>query len=192
MYKSLRTIHLLSGVFALPMLVMYGVSAVQMAHPKWFAMKPDVAETEYSVRPAPADARQLTRDLIVQGAVRGNIQEVRQTPSGYSVRVMRPGTVHEVQYDREKGIARVRTSVAGLMGMLNRLHHAAGFYHEYGPLNIWGALVGLASLATMCLGATGIWMWWLRRQERWTGLIVVTVNLVFSLAVLVLLRQAGP
>jgi hypothetical protein len=192
MYRTLRTIHLLSGVFALPMLAMYGVSAVQMAHPTWFPMQPAVTQDEHALRAGLSDARRVARELMTRGVVRGDINEVRQTAAAYTLRIVRPGTVHEIQYDRANGIAKVRTSMAGVMGMLNRLHHAAGLWHDWGPLNAWGLLVGLVSFATVCLGATGIWMWWLRRQERWTGLILVLANVAFSMTVLFLLRQAGP
>ncbi len=51
---------------------------------------------------------------------------------------------------------------------------------------------GLVSLATLALGATGLWMWWLRRSERKWGLALIALNLAFSIAVLAAMRAAGP
>jgi hypothetical protein len=86
----------------------------------------------------------------------------------------------------------VRTQVGGFMGMLNRLHHAAGLWHEYAPLKVWAVLVGLVSLATLGMAVTGLWMWWLRKQERRWVLILLGANLIFSIVVLALLRSNGP
>jgi hypothetical protein len=191
-YPSLRTIHLLCGVFAVPALVIYGVSAMQMAHSKWFAMKPTVTEVEMPMSPGYTDGRQLAHDVMASRSIRGEIASVKQTKGGFEVRVTVPGTVHEIRYDGTGGRVRLKTSVAGFMGMLNRLHHAAGLGHEYLPLRLWGIFCGVVSLAILGLGVTGIWMWWLRKQERTLGLVLLSANLVFAITVLVMLRAAGP
>jgi hypothetical protein len=192
MYRTLRTIHLLCGVFALPALLMYGVSAVQMAHPKWFSMKPEVSETSLTLSPAHTDGRKVANEVMEKCAVRGEIDSIRQTDTGMEIRIVVPGTVQEIRYDRATGKTRIRKSVAGFMGMLNRLHHAAGVPRDYLPLSLWGVLVGLVSLATVGLGLTGVCMWWMRRQERRWGLILIAANLAFTIAVLSALRSAGP
>lgn len=192
MYPTLRTIHLLCGVFALPMLLMYGVSAVQMAHTKWFSMKPVVTEAKVQIPGNYSDGRMLAQELMDRRAIRGEINSVTATPAGFDIRVVVPGTVHEVRYDRAAAEATVKTSVAGFMGMLNRLHHAAGLWHEYGVLKIWAVFVGVVSLATVGLSLTGLWMWWLRRQERAWGLVLLGVNVVFAAVVLALIRSSGP
>jgi hypothetical protein len=49
MYKAIRNVHLLLASFSLPFLLMYAISAVQMAHNTWFAMKPAVREQQFSL-----------------------------------------------------------------------------------------------------------------------------------------------
>ena len=191
MYPTLRTIHLLCGTFALPMLLMYGVSAVLMAHTKWFSLTPVISESAVRLSREYSDGRLLARELMTQGAVRGEINSVEETSSGLTMRIAAPGTVHEVYYDRAAAEVRVKTSVAGFMGMLNRLHHAAGLWHEYGPLKMWAVFVGIVSLATVGLAATGLWMWWLRRQERTWGMVLLGANVAFALTVLTLIRLSG-
>jgi hypothetical protein len=190
MYKTLRTIHLICGLLSVPFLLMYGISAVQMAHSKWFPMKPVVTERTVTV-PAGLDARALARHLRAEG-VRGELSQIKETPTGLSLRLTVPGTVHDISTDRANSAATIRTSVAGTLGILNRLHHLGGLYHEYGPLNIWGVAVAVVSAALVGLGATGLWMWWLRRQERTAGVVLLAANVIFSVAVLAALRAAGP
>lgn len=192
MYPNLRTIHLLCGAFSLPMLLMYAVSSVQMAHSSWFPAKPSVTEARLQMAPGYADGRRLAHEVMAARGISGEINAVQQTPAGLTVRVIVPGTAHEIRYDRATGSAVVRTNVAGFMGMLNRLHHAAGFRHQYMPLKVWAFLVGIVSFATIGLAATGLWMWWLRREERKPGLILLAANLAFSVVVLAMLRSHGP
>ncbi len=191
-YGWLRSIHLISGAFAFPVLVMYGVSAVQMAHGRWFDLKP-VAVIKHSIHLAAGndDGRKIAREAMARTDVHGEIETVSTTANGFNVRVTVPGTVHVIEYDRSSGATSVRTTVAGAMGMLNRLHHAAGLWHSYGPLRLWAVLVALASAATVVLAVTGIWMWWRRREERVWGAVLLAANVVFSATVLILIRIAG-
>jgi hypothetical protein len=188
MYLILRNIHLFCGVLALPALLMYAVSAIQMAHSKWFVLKPAITETTVSLQPGLTDGRRIAFDVMGVQHLRGQITAIQNQPRVITVRIVVPGTVHELTYTSSTGAVRVRTSVAGVMGMLNRLHHAGGLWPSYLPLRLWGVFVAIASIATIGLGASGVWMWWLRRQERKWGLILLTANLTFSIGILLTIR----
>lgn len=192
MYKTLRTIHLLLASLSLPFLVMYGVSAVQMAHGSWFSLKPAVTESTIALRPGLTDARAVARDVssLLPG-MRGELTDIKAGPQDISLRLVVPGTVHEIRYRAGSGETRVKTSVAGFMGMLNRLHHAGGLWHEVTALNLWGAAVGIVSVSLLLLGASGLCMWFIRRTERRTGAVLLATNLVVVITLIVLMRRGG-
>jgi hypothetical protein len=193
MYQAIRNIHLLLASFSLPFLVMYGVSAVQMSHNSWFQMKPAVQERDFPVQPGQSDGRAIARTVMDrEPSITGEITNVQTDAVGVSLRIVVPGTVHELKYDPRSGNAHVRTSVAGVMGMLNRLHHWAGFYHEPVPMKLWAGAVAIVSAALLLLGATGVYMWFTRRPERRIGVALLAVNLAFALVLIVLMRRAGP
>ena len=193
MYKIVRNIHLLLASFSLPFVVMYGVSAVQMSHSAWFQMKPAVHEREMSITAGLTDARAIARAIMDRDrTVKGEVSNIQPNDTGVGLRIVVPGTVHEVRYERASGVARVRTSVAGVMGMLNRLHHWAGFWHEPASMKVWGFFVAIASTALVFLGASGIYMWFTRRSERRLGIALLAINLVFAITLLTLLRISGP
>jgi hypothetical protein len=193
MYTSVRAIHLLLASFSLPFLLMYGVSAVQMSHNTWFQLKPTVTERQFALAAGTRDGRAVARQLMDrERGVRGEIAGVQETPAGFTLRIALPGTVHDVQYERASGAVRVKTSVAGAMGMLNRLHHAAGLWHEPAALQAWGVAVAIVSLSLLIVGATGLYMWFARRQERLVGAVLLCVNLVFTIVMLALMRAGGP
>ena len=193
MYKIVRNIHLLLASFSLPFLLMYGVSAVQMSHSAWFQMKPAVHEHELSITAGLTDARAIAREIMDrERAVKGEVSNIQPNDTGVVLRIVVPGTVHEVRYERASGVARVKTSVAGGMGMLNRLHHWAGFWHEPVSMKMWGLAVAMASAALVLMGASGLYMWFTRRSERRIGIALLGINLVFAITVLTLLRLSGP
>jgi hypothetical protein len=186
LYKFLRNTHLLIGLFSFLFLMMYGVSSVQMSHNSWFKMKPGVTESQVALTPGIADARDVARQLMDRGLVRGELAQVQAS----SFRILRPGTVHEVNYSPQTGEAKIRTSVAGLMGMLNRIHHVAGLWHEYTLTNVWAVFVAITSILLVTLALTGIYLWFKIHTERVIGAILLAVSLGFSLMLIVLIRTA--
>jgi hypothetical protein len=193
MYKIVRNIHLLLASFSLPFLIMYGVSAVQMSHSTWFQMKPAVHERKLSITAGLTGARSIAREIMGrEPAVRGEVSNIQPNDAGVVLRIIVPGTVHEVHYERASGLARLKTSVAGLMGMLNRLHHWAGFWHEPVSMKAWAVAVAVVSAALVLLGSSGIYMWFTRRPERRIGIALLTINVVFAMTLLTLLRISGP
>jgi hypothetical protein len=193
MYTLIRNVHLLLASFSLPFLIMYGVSAVQMSHSKWFHMKPAVEERDFPLNPGQVDARAVARDVMNrERSIKGEISNVQTSAAGISLRIVVPGTVHELKYDPVSGRADVKSSVAGVMGMLNRLHHWAGFWHEPASMEAWAVAVAIVSAALLLLGASGIYMWFTRRAERRTGLVLLGFNVAFAVIVLVMMRRSGP
>lgn len=193
MYGTIRNIHLLIASFSLPFLLMYVASSVQMSHPSWFTMKPSVSERQMPLTAGRSDAREIAREVTDRDrAIRGELTTVRATPRGVALRLVVPGTVHEVDYERASGTAKIKTSVAGVMGMLNRLHHAAGLRHDTTALNVWGLLVAVVSAGLLLLGATGIYMWFTRRPERVVGMVLLGLNLLIAAALLLAMRREGP
>jgi hypothetical protein len=193
MYRTIRNVHLLLASLSLPFLVMYGVSAVQMSHNTWFNMRPAVQERDLGLAPGQTDARAIARDVMDrEPTVKGEITNVQPTAAGVNFRIVVPGTVHEVRFTRDTGATHVRTSVAGVMGMLNRLHHWAGFWHEPASMKAWALAVAIVSASLLLIGATGIYMWFTRRPERRIGFVLLAVNVAFAVGIMVMLRRQGP
>jgi hypothetical protein len=183
-YGTLRTVHLLCALVSLPWLLMYAVSAVQMAHPKWFNTRAAQSTSTLNLPANLTTAEDVARQAHLRGDIRGKFPKFR---------VLTPAMAHEVSYTPGTGLTTIANSRAQVpLGMLNRLHHSAGLWPNYGPLKLWGAAVGFVSLAVVGLAITGIWMWWSRRQDRVVGAILIGTNLVFAMAVLILIRSAGP
>lgn len=192
MYRLLRNTHLLLGLFSCAYALMYGVSSVQMAHNRWFNLRPAVTESRISLPvDVLANARMAALELMNRHGLRGDLRQLTQRDGGYAFRIIRPGTVHEVQHKQSEPDVLVRTSVAGFLGMLNRIHHTGGLWHDYWLINFWGVFVAVVSVALVLLAGTGIYLWFKIHSERRIGLALLTLNLGYSLTLIVLMRIAS-
>ena len=193
MYPIIRNIHLLLASLSLPFLIMYGVSAVQMSHSTWFTMKPVVHERDLTLDQGLTDARAIGRSVMDRAVdVRGELSNVQSGASAVSLRIVVPGTVHEVRYDPVTGVTHIKTNVAGVMGMLNRLHHWAGFWHEPMSMKAWAAAVAVVSTALLLLGISGLYMWFTRRAERRLGVGLLAIYELVAATLIGWLRSQGP
>lgn len=129
-----------------------------------------------------------------RGHVAGSIAWLIYVPAAagllWMLRRERLGTVHSVTYFRDRGEALVETRDSGLLGVLNRLHHTAGFWHESPALKAWGVLVAITSAALILLAATGIYLWARLRNERRVGAFLLAAGLMYSLTLVWLIRTA--
>lgn len=191
MYRWIRNTHLLLGLGIGLFLLMYGLSALQMAHPSWFDLKPTVTRASLVIAASEAvTPRTLAGKLIREHGLRGDLTEVKAIAGGFQFRIVRPGENVLVEYSRQNGLAKLEWNALGFMAFLNRFHESAGVHHTYAWLNVWGVLSAVISIALIVISLTGIYLWFRLKQERLTGAILMGLCLVFSLTLLVLLRTA--
>ena len=185
-YKFLRHVHLILGLLLFWVIMMYAISAVQMAHR--IRIVPVVTESETMSTPD-LDARPLAKELMARDGISGEMGSVTTDAQGYRFSLTRAGGATQITYYRSTGRTVLRASDTGFWGVMNRLHHFHGLHNQTGVRNVWGWVVLFASLGLLALGATGIFMWFKLYQERAIGLILLGANLVVSIALLMALRM---
>ena len=182
MVRWLRNVHLLLGLLALPFLLMYGASAVRLAHGSWFSQKAKHTEREVEVGHFDANSgRELARVLMEQHGVHGELSSVVPIEAGFNLEIERPGHSSQIEYSRYSGRAKIRTSTFDFMRMLTGIHLTAGFSHSYQIHNIWAVFVVVVSIALILQGLTGIYLWFHFHKERKIGVILLSVNLRLQL-----------
>jgi len=170
MYRTLRSIHLCAGLFALVFLVVYAISALQMTHGKWVHMEARTTERNVELPAALAGARDAARDLAQRYDISGELTAIRVTPAGVTFRILNPGMVWQADYTAATGATRLRITDTGILGTLNRIHQMRGVWHNWVAYNIWATLLALVGCAILTLGGTGIYLWWkTNRDHRFTG-----------------------
>ena len=179
--------HLLLGLFAFLFVMMYGVSSVQMAHNTWFNLKPLVNQTSEKIEPM-LGARKAAHLLMDNYGWRGELGQVTTRREDLVFRVVRPGTVYEVTYAPASGETKIKTNVASWMGMLNRIHHIGGMWHEYSLINVWSVFVALVSVSLIVIALSGIYLWFKIHKERLIGSLLLAGGLIYGLGLMILLR----
>ena len=192
MYRWMRNAHLILGLVALPMLLMYGISAIGMSHPAWFSGKRQVNEKVVQFYPSPEkyDGRALARELMQQFGLRGVLQTVEPTPHGYHLQIARVGTSCAIDYNQQTGEAKIRTTTLTFMGMLNRVHHIGTVRSPSQAVNALGVLVFFASVCLILLALSGIYLWFQFHRERVIGALLLALSLGYGLTFMILIRIA--
>lgn len=185
MHRLIRNTHLILGMGSVLFVLMYAVSAAQMAHR--IRLTPQIVEEEVALAPG-LEPRPLADALMRERGYRGELGNAQPNAKGFRVAIGRPGTQYVVTYDRASGVAQVRKETRSVLGMLNRLHHQHGLRHTDGVLNAWGWALLVVSLALIFIGASGVYLWFKMHRERLIGAILLGANVVISLALLVALR----
>ncbi len=186
MYKLIRNIHLLLGLSAAFFILVYGVSAVQMAHQ--FAIRPHISTAEVKLRPG-LTGREAAQILMDRYGYRGDLSGSQAAGANLQFTMTRPGGADLVTYAASTGNARVERRELPLLGFLNRLHHLHGTDHTDMAMNAWAWILGWISVTLILLGATGVYMWFRLYNERVIGSILLGVNLCVSIGLLALLRR---
>ena len=188
MYRTIRNVHLFCGLAALPILLMYAVSSIQMSHNRWFSTKPVVTETPVILPAGLTDGRVVARTLMERGLVIGEIRRIAAKGDALEIRILHPGTIVLIKYSGATGGAVIHKERSGFVMMLNRLHHLGGVAHEFAPLNAWGFALGAAAIGLLVLGTSGLYLWFKTYRERRIGIVLLGVNLVFSVVLIAVLR----
>ena len=185
MYRLTRNIHLLIGVSGAALILVYAISAVQMAH-QW-KINPRVSEQDIAVEGG-LQPRALAQWLMDHKGYRGELTRTFALGARYAITISRPGTSYDVTYD-VAGNAHVKRTELPFVGVLNRLHHLNGFEHASLAMNAWAWVLAWISVVLIALGATGLYMWFRFYKERLTGSILLGLNLCLSVVLLILLRS---
>jgi hypothetical protein len=185
-YKLLRNVHLLAGLFALPVLLTYAVSSVQMAHR--IRIPQNVTEADVMLQPE-LTPRTAALQLMEEHEYSGDLGDILTTPAAATFNITRVGSRYQVRYDSVSGRAHVKKTDTGVFGELNRLHHLHGLHHQNRAMNWWAAMLASVSLILLTIGATGLYMWFKLHGERLIGAVLLSANLIISIGLLTFLRS---
>jgi hypothetical protein len=189
-YRLLRNTHLVLGLLAAVPLLAYAVSAAQMAIPDYRLTPVETRETFDLPAEVEMSPRRVAQWLMDARGLRGDLTAVSTSKGVASLTIVRPGTSHVARYDGQRRSISVATTRLGALGMLNRLHHAAGISHDYGAINLWGWLLLCVSVALLLIAITGVALWFVRHETRRVGAVVLAAGLLWGGVLLLLVRNA--
>jgi hypothetical protein len=189
--RWVRRVHMFTGLFLAPWMVMYALSTLVMAHREWVgsfysSRNPAMVterELDYS-RSFPANlareqiGRQLLQDLGLDGT-----HSVSGGRNGGPLVINRQHalTPQRITFDPSKGRVVIERQEFRTASFLERMHRRRG-YNPYSLENTWGFAVDVTVVTMVFWSLSGIWLWWeLRPLRLWGALSLVPGIILFAL-----------
>ena len=195
--RLIRRIHMFTGLFLAPWMLMYALSTLVMTHSNYlFSFYPSksptmVTERELDyARAFPTNAtrehigQQILQDLgldgthSVSGGRNGNPLIVNRQHALRTQRITFDASKSKMVIEREE----FRTPT-----FLERMHRRRGYNHPYTLEDTWGFTVDVAVVTMVFWSLSGIWLWWeLKSTRRWGALSLAAGVILFAVFALLI------
>jgi len=190
----MRVSHLYTGLFLVPWMTIYAVSAFCLNHRPWFAdfasKWEEVDKAEYRPgEPLPeapeAQAALLLESLDLAGPIGSVNSDANQLV------VYRPCALglYQVVWQRKTGAVVVNQQrPPNAYNFVNNLHFRAGYAPPYLPDRIWAVTVDVVTISTLLWVFSGIYIWARRPRKLLGGLCLAGGCALFTVLAVLLGR----
>lgn len=191
-----RTLHLYTGLFISPFVVIFALSVFVVAHAAMPWGGKDVPEEVRQVGFIPpkiednlAFAKEVQRRLGVHGEV--DYVSRRKESDLITIPIRAPGLTTTLHLDPVANTATISTRKTGFWDAVVYLHmkpgpHNVAMQGNSPPMRLWAWLADATIYLLLFGTASGIYLWLLLRTERKAGLVFLGVGaLSFAASVLV-------
>jgi len=178
--RVVRRIHMFTGLFLAPWMLMYALSTLVMTHHRlvesFYDSKNPAFVTERQLdytRSFPTNmareeiGRQILRDLDLNGT-----HDVHGGRNGQPLVINRQHALapQRITFDSAKSKILIERQEFRAPTFLERMHRRRG-YNTYGLENTWGFTVDVAVVTMVFWSLSGIWLWWeIKPTRRWGAL----------------------
>ena len=185
--RLVRRIHMFTGLFLAPWMVMYALSTLVMAHHEYVnsfydsesPVKVTERELDYS-RTFPAS---LTRDEIAQQILddlgMDGTHSVSDGDNGEPLVIQRQHAMphRSLIFDASKSKITIEREEFRTPTVLERLHRRRGYKQPYALEDTWGFTVDVAVVTMVFWSLSGIWLAWELKTTRVWGAVSFVVGL---------------
>ena len=197
--RLMRVSHLYTGLFLMPWMLVYAVSAFCLNHSGWFTETLHLAPTWKVVREtsfaadatfpeAPKDqAEVILKYLELQGPL-----VIMGTPDASQLTMIRLcGTGHyRITWHRQQSRVVVeRQQPFSFYSLVNALHFQHGYGQPYFAHMAWAVILDAVAVSTAIWVVSGIWLWARRPRKHLLGwMSMVAGSLLFAGLAILLCR----
>lgn len=180
--RWIRRIHMFTGLFFAPWMLMYALSTLVMTHREYVASfyptknpafvlerELDYSRSFPTNTPREEIGEQILHDIGLEGT-----HSVSGGRNGKPLIVYRlhASTPQRVSFDPAKGKVAIEREKFRSLNFLERMHRRRG-YNQYALENTWGFTVDAAVVGMAFWSLSGIWLWWEIKATRGYGLLCV-------------------
>jgi len=195
--RILRWIHLYTGLFLLPWILIYGTSAFCLNHNHWFInklnIKPIHWELEREVDFTPDDefphepaqqARAIIELLDLDGPHR-----VQGRPNANQMTIMRISALgnYRITWRKPQSLLVVyRQKSFSFYRLIHFLHFRGGYGQPYFAHIAWAAIVDVVSVSMWLWVVSGVYLWWRRTPKLTLGVACLLAGVISFVGLVVL------
>ena len=212
MHKLILNLHIYGGLLCFSYLIIFGVSSLNFNHRYDFTRAKSEPKTWEQKVELP-DLPRLTPDMKGEQRIAAKAQannEVRralglfghqrpwgqswwdaQDPNHYHASLVRPGVEYEVDVHLDRNLAKVSETRTSAWQVMIGLHGFHGNMPDSGFVSTWGWYTEICTFVVLFAGASGVYLWTRRRNERRIGLAMLGAAGAFSVALMLYLTLHG-
>ena len=185
--RLVRRIHMFTGLFLAPWMMMYALSTLVMAHREFigsfYSSENPALITERELNYSRSFATNTTREEIAQQILKDlaldGAHSVSGGRDGSPLVIQRQSALPQrrITFDASKGRISIEREEFRASTFLERMHRRRGYQHPYALEDTWGFSVELAVVAMTFWSLSGIWLAWKIRTTRMWGALALAVGL---------------
>lgn len=190
--RTMRWLHLYTGLFLAPWMVVYAASAVFLNHRQWLVERLDITPPQWEVerevefdagdgfpRDPAGQAKAILKHVNLDGAHR-----IAGKPDALQLVILRIcGSGHyRVTWRRGSSLIVVeRQRPFSLWRLVHFLHFRCGYGQPYFAHRVWAVLVDAVGVSMLLWAVSGVYLWARRPRKRLLGGVCVALGiLVFA------------
>jgi hypothetical protein len=185
--RLVRRIHMFTGLFLAPWMVMYALSTLVMTHDEYvnsfYTSKSPVMVKERELDYSRTFPTNLTRDVIAQQILNDvgmdGTHSISGGRNGRPLVIQRQHAMSQrrLTFDPSKSRITIEREELRTPTILERLHRRRGYNQPYSLEDTWGFTVDVAVVTMVFWSLSGIWLAWELKTTRVWGALSFVVGL---------------
>ena len=210
--KVILNLHIYGGLLCFSYLIIFGISSLNFNHPFAFT-RAKAGPTTWEQTVSLPDLPRLTKDMTGQqriaakatanNAVRealglfGHQRPWEQSwwdaddPNHYRASLVRPGVEYDVDVYLDRNLARVTETRTNAWMVMRGLHGFHGKMPDSTFVSSWAWYTELCTFVVLFAGASGVYLWTRRKNERRIGYVLLGAATSISLGLMIYLTLHG-
>ena len=185
--RLVRRIHMFTGLFLAPWMVMYALSTIVMTHHEsvnsLYGSKSPVMVKERELDYSRSFSTNLTREVIAQRILNDLSMDGTHSVSGGSngrplvIQRQHAMPQRRLTFDASKCKITIEREEFRASTVLERLHRRRGYNQPYALEDTWGFTVDVAVVTMAFWSLSGIWLAWELKTTRVWGALSFVIGL---------------
>ncbi len=193
--RVLRWIHLYTGFFLLPWILVYGTSAFCLNHNQWFNKKLNLKPISWEVEREvdfttddkfPQEPKEQASEIVKFLDLEGPHRVLPNAKQMTILRMCATGN-YRITWRKPRSLLVVeKQNSFSYYRLMHGLHFRGGYGQPYFANIAWAVIVDAVSISMWLWGISGVYLWWRRSRKLTLGVVCLVAGVVSFVGLVVL------